>query len=231
MTAAATKSSWVSRISILQPDSPPAGSGSLFLTFDDGPREDDISSRLLDVLARHEVRACFCYIGRNVERNPELVQRAFHEGHLLCNHTYSHSPGILLRGKTLRADFLRCEEVFAKALGVEGYRSSLFRPPFGVITPAVREVVASAGCSLAYLTFYVNDAAAGPRESRKILADMQARLLKSHGGAVVFHEMRYQEGRPGPDKSWLPALVEEFVCWARDRGFRFETYPGGMVPK
>ena len=59
------------------------------LTFDDGP-DAESTPALLDLLAREQISAAFFCIGRNVEANPEIARRIVAEGHLICNHTYSH---------------------------------------------------------------------------------------------------------------------------------------------
>ena len=59
------------------------------LTYDDGPNPP-YTDRLLDVLAKHNVRATFFMIGNRIERHPETVNRVIAEGHQIGNHTYSH---------------------------------------------------------------------------------------------------------------------------------------------
>ena len=59
------------------------------LTYDDGPNPPD-TDQLLDVLAKHNVKATFFLIGNRIERHPETVRRMIAEGHQIGNHTYSH---------------------------------------------------------------------------------------------------------------------------------------------
>ncbi|HEY6797545.1 MAG TPA: polysaccharide deacetylase family protein [Kineosporiaceae bacterium] len=59
------------------------------LTFDDGP--DPLwTRRVLDVLARHHVRATFFVVGRAAAAHPDLLRRIVREGHALGNHSLSH---------------------------------------------------------------------------------------------------------------------------------------------
>lgn len=60
-----------------------------YLTFDDGP-DPKYTPRLLDLLGKHDARASFFLIGKNIERHPEVVARIVAEGHLIGNHSYSH---------------------------------------------------------------------------------------------------------------------------------------------
>ncbi len=50
------------------------------LTFDDSPNPP-YTDRLLDVLAKHDVKATFFMIGNRIEKHPETVQRVIAEGH------------------------------------------------------------------------------------------------------------------------------------------------------
>ena len=56
------------------------------LTFDDGPNAEN-TSKVLDVLKRHNIRATFFLIGKNVEEHPALASRMVEEGHIVANHT------------------------------------------------------------------------------------------------------------------------------------------------
>src|ERR1035437_9096154 len=63
--------------------------GQIALTFDDGPN-DAATPELLDVLARHGVRATFFAIGNFVRQRPEITRAVVAAGHLLGNHTMRH---------------------------------------------------------------------------------------------------------------------------------------------
>ncbi len=65
-----------------------------YLTFDDGPTKE-VTPAVLDVLKTADVKATFFTLGKMLEANPEIAKRAFEEGHLLANHTYSHDYNLL----------------------------------------------------------------------------------------------------------------------------------------
>ncbi len=85
------------------------------LSFDNGP-EPDVTPGVLDVLAKHAIRASFFVLGRKVATSEgrALAQRANAEGHVIGNHTYSHTKplGELDREAALR-EFVRAEEALA----------------------------------------------------------------------------------------------------------------------
>jgi peptidoglycan/xylan/chitin deacetylase (PgdA/CDA1 family) len=104
--------------------------GSVALTFDDGPSAD--TERILDILDEHKLRVSFFMIGRNVERLPQTARRVAAEGHEIGNHSYSH-PIFLYRGSNeTRRQLERTQDVITTATGV---RPRVARPPCGVRTP------------------------------------------------------------------------------------------------
>jgi len=60
-------------------------------SFDNGP-DPEVTPRVLDILAKHEIRSCFFVIGRKLA-NPATrrhAERAHAEGHWIGNHTWTH---------------------------------------------------------------------------------------------------------------------------------------------
>lgn len=60
-----------------------------YLTFDDGPTLK-ATGKILDILKEENVKATFFVVGKHVKEQPELVKRAYEEGHYLANHGYHH---------------------------------------------------------------------------------------------------------------------------------------------
>jgi len=65
------------------------GSRQIALTYDDGPN-DPHTLKLLDVLAKHSVRATFFMIGRYVQQRPDIARAVAEAGHVIGNHTNTH---------------------------------------------------------------------------------------------------------------------------------------------
>ncbi|HEX4064976.1 MAG TPA: polysaccharide deacetylase family protein [Acidobacteriaceae bacterium] len=103
------------------------------LTYDDGPN-DPWTGRLLDLLARHEIRATFFLIGRFVRQRPELAREIQAAGHLIGNHTVTHPWLAVQSPKRVRAELAGCNAALEDALG-EPVR--FFRPPHGARRPDV----------------------------------------------------------------------------------------------
>jgi peptidoglycan-N-acetylglucosamine deacetylase len=97
------------------------------LTFDDGPSPDNTPA-VLELLARHQVKATFFMVGRNIEAHRELAARVLAEGHQLGNHSYSHLRLVLRSPSYIREEISRTDTLLREA-GVQG--EILFRAPFG----------------------------------------------------------------------------------------------------
>ena len=112
------------------------------LTIDDGP-DPQRTPAVLDLLARQEVRATFFVVGARAEAHPELVRRMATEGHVVGNHSYTHSWRFPLRslGRTVE-ELRRTGEVLHR---ITGRQPRLFRPPFGVTNPTIARAVRRLG--------------------------------------------------------------------------------------
>jgi len=111
------------------------------LTFDDGPN-DPWTGRLLDVLARFQVRASFFLIGRYVRERPELVREIRNAGHLIGNHTMTHPWLAVESAARVREELAGCNEALEDALGE---KVGFFRPPHGSRRPEVLRAGAELG--------------------------------------------------------------------------------------
>jgi peptidoglycan-N-acetylglucosamine deacetylase len=107
--------------------------GQIALTFDDGPNDPD-TYRLLEVLAKHGVRATFFMIGRVGKQRPEIARAVAAAGHLIGNHTMTH-PLLLIRPpRVVRQELHDCNAALEDALGA---LVRWFRPPHGGRRPDV----------------------------------------------------------------------------------------------
>ena len=103
------------------------GSKQIALTYDDGPN-DPYTLRLMEVLARQNVRATFFLIGRYVQQRPDIVSDLVKAGHVVGNHTFTH-PHLIVSGTVeTRHQLEECQRVLHD---VTGESPRLFRPPFG----------------------------------------------------------------------------------------------------
>lgn len=118
-----------------------AGSGDIrqiALTFDDGP-DGQMTPQILDVLQAHQIQAAFFCIGRKMENHPDLLRRMIADGHLIGNHSYSHS--YLFDLFPYRKVLDELEQTNHSLEIITGKKTRFFRPPYGVTNPAIAKAV------------------------------------------------------------------------------------------
>ena len=109
-----------------------------YLTFDDGPTKT-ITPKVLDILKEENVKATFFVIGKSVENYPEIVKRAYEEGHYIANHGYTHNNENLYKSEeSFISEIKKTDEAIGKAIGIENYSSRIFRFPNGFMSPSYK---------------------------------------------------------------------------------------------
>src|SRR5437764_6731424 len=88
----------------------------LALTFDDGPN-DPHTLNLLDVLAKHDVRASFFLIGRYVQQRPDIVREIAKQGHVIGNHTFTHPLLTFVSSSRIGDEIVECKNEIEDAVG------------------------------------------------------------------------------------------------------------------
>lgn len=117
---------------------PDAKDKIIALTFDDGPSENTLE--VLDILKKHSTKATFFCIGKNIEKHPEILRRIDSEGHIVANHSFSHSDFFDFYRKNRVAQELK--ETDNLILEITGKKPQFFRPPYGVTNPSIRRALA-----------------------------------------------------------------------------------------
>ena len=97
---------------------------NIYLSFDDGPHPI-ATTFVLDELKKHNAKATFFCIGKNVILYPEIYKRIIAEGHAVGNHTLNHLNGWKTK------DDVYVENILSAKKYID---SVLFRPPYGRIT-------------------------------------------------------------------------------------------------
>lgn len=101
-----------------------------FLTFDDGP-SPRVTPLILQTLKRYDIKATFFLVGQMVARYPKIAQEVRAEGHLICNHTFSHQyKKIYQNTDAFMEDLKKCEAVVKGTLG-KGFTTNIIRFPAG----------------------------------------------------------------------------------------------------
>jgi peptidoglycan-N-acetylglucosamine deacetylase len=184
-----------------------SGAGCVALTFDDGPDPVD-TPKLLDLLREKNVKATFFVIGKRADQYPEIVRRAWAEGHLIANHTWSHySLFCFLTPRRLRAEIERGTESVRRSCG---FRPRFFRSPVGLRHPLLAPYLRDAGLEYVSWTIRTRDTLTA---NSSVLA---RRILKAASGDIIL----LHDHLPGGTHAMLevlPRVIDEL----RERGFQF----------
>ena len=191
------------------------GAKRLALTFDDGPN-DPHTLRLLEVLAKHNVRGTFFLIGRYVDERPDIVREIAAAGHVIGNHTYTHPNLIFASARQVRAQISECGRALSAAVGEH---SRLFRPPFGGRRPATLRVARSLG--LQPVMWNVSGL-----DWKGHSADyVEGRVVKQiRGGDVILLHDGGHRGM-GADRAQTVIAVEGLITRYKSDGFEFVSVP------
>ena len=188
------------------------------LTFDDGPSEG--TPRILEILARHQVRATFFQCGANVERLPAVARAVAQGGHGIGNHSHTH-PLFCLRTPTgIEEELRRAQETIEARTGV---RPAWFRAPFGARwfgLSRAQKRLQLAGVMWTAIGYDWNLKAEG------VVERLAARV--SNGAILCLHDGR--QLRAKPDIGVTVAAVERLVPMLLDRGYKLETVSQLLCP-
>ncbi|MBC7387922.1 MAG: polysaccharide deacetylase family protein [Opitutaceae bacterium] len=121
----------------------PNNTNRIAITFDDGPSPNTLD--VLEVLDKWKVKATFFCIGSEAEKYPEIIKKIHQGGHLIGNHTFSHSNLFPMLGtQKINEDLLKASYTIANCIQ---NKPLLFRPPFGVTNPKIGRSVKMLGLS------------------------------------------------------------------------------------
>jgi peptidoglycan/xylan/chitin deacetylase (PgdA/CDA1 family) len=178
-------------------------SKEVLLTFDDGPNNPN-TTRVLEVLKKHDVKAIFFLIGKNIKGNEEIVKQIIAEGHQLGNHSFSHDHWIdVWSSKKVTEDFAACQTV------IETYQpnSKLFRPPYGVTNPNIAKAVKKLNIKAIGWNIRSYDT------SIKDIEKIKRRILsKLKPGAIILLHDRLD---------FMPELLEAVIPAIKEKGYTF----------
>ena len=194
------------------------GSKQIALTYDDGPN-DPHTLKLLEVLAKHSVRATFFMIGRFARQRPDIARAVAQAGHVIGNHTLTHPLLIFESEAQTRIQLVDCHQALQDAIGEH---STLFRPPFGGRRPATITVARELGMQTVMwnVTGYDWNAPPAAVIEKKVERQMRG------GDVILLHDGGYRA--PGADRSQTVIATENLIRRYADQGYQFVTVPEMM---
>ena len=208
------------------------GESGVALTFDDGP-DPEVTPRLLDLLGRHGVPATFFVMGEKAAQHPEILQEILSRGHTIGNHSFSHTPFLMLKGlRTLRSEVASAQS----ALRRSGVVPLAFRPPAGITNGYLWQVLLEQGM------YCVNFSCRAVDFGNRRIAQLSEKILRkvSPGHIVALHDVAPRGETVGRLLGEFDSLIRgmkekglEIVPLARLIGrevMRREAFAGGFHP-
>jgi len=194
---------FVDTVRHVQPTSGGDSGGQIALSFDDSPTEG--TAQVLAILKAHNVKATFFIVGAHAAARPELLQQIVQEGHAIGNHSYSHAHTLPFKQPaTILADLQQCSQTITAITGVT---PRMYRPPFGVVNPAIGQAVRASQLPCVGWSLRSFDTASS--RPARLLARITSRLAP--GTIVLLHDY------PAVTPQILPDLLQEikqrnFTC-------------------
>lgn len=180
-----------------------AGDRYIALTFDDGPVAN--TAEILEVLKEQNVKATFFCIGKQVADNAVLLKRIDDEGHIVANHSFSHSAGFDWQSSSKMLEEL--QDANNAIYTVIGKTPAFFRPPYGITNPNLsrairRSTMSSIGWSVRSFDTVIKD-------EEKLTARILERM--NGGDIILLHDTM----------SITHKILTNLIVKAREKGFIF----------
>ena len=201
---------------------PPAG--TICLTFDDGPSE--YTERLLDILAKYDVKATFFIVARHTHHR-DMLARIAAEGHTIGIHCFNHDDyGTLYYSvENYFEDFMRAQELVYEYTGQYAH---VARFPGGCVTASFLSGILPGGYD--ELFGMLNDM--GVREYDWNVQPESVSKTTAGTLTVFTHPKKpydYAVVLLHDTRAFSIAAVERMIEWAMDEGYRFapldESFP------
>lgn len=194
------------------------GSKMIALTFDDGP-DPTYTPRVLDVLKAKKAPASFFVVGVNVEEHPELITRAYAEGHSIGNHTYSHPNIATLTEESTTRQLSMTQRLIEHATGRS---TTLFRPPYNADSEPQTPVEITPILRAQNQNYVTVGERIDPRDWQPgITADQivsEVLSEKDNGHIVLLHDA-------GGDRTATIQALPKIIDTLRAQGYKFVSLP------
>ena len=203
----------------------PEYSGTIYLTFDDGPGQ--YTAELLDTLAKYNVKVTFFVTGYG---DDAMIVREYNEGHAIGLHTASHNYSYIYQSTdAFFEDLYRVQE---RVKNLTGYTSYLMRFPGGSSntvstrydggTRIMSKLVSLVGeKGFTYFDWNISSGDAGNTTSTEVVYQNVVNALKEGGDSVVLqHDV----------KDFSVEAVESIIQYGLLNGYEFKKLDSTSFP-
>lgn len=193
-----------------------------YLTFDDGPTLK-ATGKILDILKEENIKASFFVIGKYVAKHPELVKRAYDEGHYIANHGYTHNNSKLYESnESFISEIKNTDIEIGKAIGVPDYCARVFRFPNGFMSSnykARKKISAKLleDMGYTYVDWNCLNRDSERKYSRTQLLNNLKKTSKNKGTLIVLmHDTS--------DVNDTPSILKDSILYLKSQGYEFQNF-------
>jgi peptidoglycan/xylan/chitin deacetylase (PgdA/CDA1 family) len=176
------------------------------LTFDDGPH-NILTHDLLDALKKINAKVTFFVMGIKVIMHPDIVARAYKEGHEIANHVWNHPVLSKISWKDVDKQLADTSQAIFNATSIT---PKVMRPPYGNTNPKLnRHIANDQKYPVIMWSLDTNDwrRPGSPEIVKRIMAKVE------DGTVILCHDIH-----PGTIQA-IPNAIEEL----RKKGFELKT--------
>ena len=214
------KSTITRNIKVREPLEP----NTIYLTFDDGPR-DGTTDKILDILKEKDVKATF-FVTSNGSDN--LIRRAYNEGHSLGIHTSSHRYDLIYASIDNYYNDLNIVE--NRIFNITGKKTNLIRFPGGssntiskkysqgIMSTLTKDVISK---NYQYYDWNIDSTDAVYNSSKNdIYNNVINNISKDKYNIILMHDTKNKTVEV------LPMIID----YAKSNGYNFKTLTSNTIP-
>ncbi|OKH24654.1 polysaccharide deacetylase family protein [Chroogloeocystis siderophila] len=179
------------------------------LTFDDGP--SPYTLQVLNILKQNNIKATFFWIGKSLQSHQQIAKQVVANGEAIGNHTWHHWQ-YLMKPNIAAQEIESTANLIYKITGV---RTSLFRPPYGLLNNGVADYARQK-------RYVIVMWSVDPQDYRYKTSPQQLvnRIIPKiqPGSIVLMHD-------GGGNRSATVQALPQIISQLKQQGYRFVTVP------
>ena len=179
----------------------------VYLTFDAGYENGNVKT-VVDILNEENVEGAFFVLGHLIEENTDLVRSMFENGHLVCNHTYSHRAMVGKTRDEFKAELEKLEKTCLERTGFE--LDKFYRPPEGKFDESSLRFAKEMGYKTVFWSFgyddWDNNRQKNPETAKKKILD------NIHNGEIMLLH---------PTSSTNAEILRDIIIQLKNEGYHF----------
>lgn len=193
-----------------------------YLTFDDGP-SSTVTPFVLDVLKDNNIKATFFLLGKQVEAYPEIVKRAYEEGHYIANHGYSHVyKQIYETPEKVLEEYQKTEVAIQDAIEIPEYHTHLIRFPGGSKGNKYEEIIAQAinlleENNITYVDWNcLTGDSVGKNDKEAMLQELANTSYGKNSIVILMHD--------ASNKILTYEILQDAINYLKEQGYTFKNF-------